>query len=136
MMNDHQLNLSPRLLDELEELRAIRTDEEISYFQGCGFRSPRSEQPVSTPESSAKKRGRRGKKLIRFFFSISPSPQPARDLCRQYGVSENTIRQARRFDRYPDKGRVKTRTVGGVLMIWRQIGNDGFFGTPKEEQAA
>lgn len=120
MMNHCQPRLPGRLLDQLERSIAPLTDEEIRYYQGCGFDDTCSMPTSPVAARPTRTRGRPGNNIRRFFYAIGTSPEAAEKLCRQYDVSLNTVRQALRFDRYPERGRVRTQTIHGTLMIWRQ----------------
>ena len=120
MMTEHQTAIPGRLLDQIEARNGSLTDEEISYLQGCGFDETCSPPASHMTTRPTRKRGRQGNNIRRFFYAIGASPQAAEKLCRQYHVSLNTVRQGLRFDRFPDRGRVRTKTINGVLMIWRQ----------------
>lgn len=120
MNYDFSEGLTSRLVDQLQLPHDSLSDEELAYFQGCGF-DARCSMPTSREIVPIKRRcGRPGSKIRRFFYAIAETPQDLRGLCNQYGLSINTARQSLRFDRYPDKGRIKTKRVDGVQMIWRQ----------------
>lgn len=120
MMHDYQQPMSVRLLDQLEGRGAALTDEEVRYFLNCGFDNTARVADSNSMTKPVRRRGRNSNNIRRFFYAIGTSPQAAGKLCHQYGVSLNTVRQLRRFNSFPDRGRVRTRTIDGVLMIWRE----------------
>ncbi len=71
----------------------------------------------------AKKRGRKGDKILKAFSSIPATPVAAEEFAKSHGVSIAVLRQSKRFD--PTKGggtvRVKKDKGTKTLMIWREV---------------
>lgn len=70
----------------------------------------------------AKKRGRKGDKILKAFSSIPTTPVSADDFAKTHGVSIAVLRQSKRFDQTKSTGtvRVKKDKTSKTLMIWRE----------------
>ena len=69
-----------------------------------------------------RKPGRKGTKIHDAYDSISTTPQNLDDLLQKFDVSVGAMRQHKRFDPFPERGKIHTKTVAGVMMIWREKG--------------
>lgn len=71
----------------------------------------------------AKKRGRKGDKILKAFTSIPASPVAAEEFAKSHGVSIAVLRQSKRFDTTNTAGTVRVKKDKGTktLMIWREI---------------
>lgn len=67
-----------------------------------------------------KKLGRKGTKIHDAYNAITTEPQSLDDILKQFDVSLGTMRQHKRFDPFPDRGKIHTRTVAGTRMVWRE----------------
>jgi hypothetical protein len=82
----------------------------------------------SAPETAtkivreAKKRGRKGDKILKAFSSIPASPVAAEEFAKTHGVSIAVLRQSKRFDTTRSTGTVRVKKDKGTktLMIWRE----------------
>lgn len=80
-------------------------------------------ETASKPVREAKKRGRKGDKILKAFSSIPASPVAADEFAKTHGVSIAVLRQSKRFDttRSPGTVRVKKDKGTKTLMIWREV---------------
>ena len=71
----------------------------------------------------AKKRGRKGDKILKAFSSIPASPVAAEEFAKSHGVSIAVLRQSKRFDTTKSVGTVRVKKDKGTktLMIWREV---------------
>ena len=69
-------------------------------------------------------RGRKGTKIRDAYNSITHEPVNLNQFLEKHDVSENIMKQHSRFDPFPERGKVRTRSVGGVKMIWRDQPTD------------
>lgn len=78
-------------------------------------------QSIMKPETSTKKRGRKGNNIVLAFNSIPSTPTNAVQFAKQHSVSIAVLRQNKRFDSIPGTGMVNVRKdkESGELMIWR-----------------
>jgi hypothetical protein len=70
--------------------------------------------------SKPKKPGRKGTRIRDAFDVITTEAQSLDDLLERFGVSLATIRQHKRFDPFPERGKIHTRTIAGRRMVWRE----------------
>lgn len=71
-------------------------------------------------QPKTRKRGRKGTKIHDAYDSITSTPQNLDDLLQKFDISIATMRQHKRFDPFPERGTIHTRTVAGTVMIWRE----------------
>lgn len=71
----------------------------------------------------AKKRGRKGDKILKAFTSIPATPVAAEEFAKSHGVSIAVLRQSKRFDTTKTSGTVRVKKDKGTktLMIWREV---------------
>lgn len=71
----------------------------------------------------AKKRGRKGDKILKAFTSIPATPVAAEEFAKSHGVSIAVLRQSKRFDTTKTAGTVRVKKDKGTktLMIWREV---------------
>ena len=74
---------------------------------------------TATPAPAPKKRGRKGDKIATAFGLITTDPVDANAFAAANNVSLNVLRQAKRFDPYSDRGRVRVKKIDEVLSIYR-----------------
>ncbi len=67
-----------------------------------------------------KKPGRKGSKIRNAYDAITSDPQSFDDLLEKFDVSINTMRQHKRFDPFPERGKIHTKTIAGTTMVWRE----------------
>ena len=67
-----------------------------------------------------KKPGRKGSKIRDAYNAITTEPQSFEDLLKTFDVSINTMRQHGRFDPFPERGKIHTKTIAGSTLIWRE----------------
>jgi len=72
------------------------------------------------PQPKPSKRGRKGTKIHDAYDSITTTPQNLDDLLQKFDVSIGAMRQHKRFDPFPERGKIHTKNVAGVMMIWRE----------------
>jgi hypothetical protein len=76
---------------------------------------------IKTKNADAKKRGRKGDKILTAFQSITEIPVPAEQFVLEHGISMPVLRQFKRFDQTGLPGMVNVRKdkTTGLLMVWR-----------------
>ena len=83
-----------------------------------------AEKPITAtkPKKEAKKRGRKGDKIVKAFQAVPSTAVNAEEFAKQHNVSMAVLRQAKRFDTtgLPGAVKVKKDRTAGVLMIWRE----------------
>ena len=72
------------------------------------------------PAPAPKKRGRKGTKIAEAFALIDITAVDANAFAANHNVSLNVLRQAKRFDPYADRGRVRVKKIDGTLSIFRE----------------
>lgn len=106
------------------------SDSTVTSTKAPGRRSGSTTTTKSTaPETAtkpireAKKRGRKGDKILRAFTSIPASPVAAEEFAKTHGVSIAVLRQSKRFDTTRTTGTVRVKKDKGTktLMIWREV---------------
>lgn len=72
--------------------------------------------------TSTKSPGRRGSKIAQAFGSLSSEAVDAEEFANTHGVSIAVLRQSKRFDKYPEQGKVRVEKdkQAGKLKIWRE----------------
>ncbi len=86
-------------------------------------KSTRTRTPAVTATKvvpTPKKRGRKGTKIQVAFAAVSTTPVAAADFASTHSVSLNVLKQAKRFDRSGNAGRVRVKQINGVLSIFRE----------------
>lgn len=73
-------------------------------------------------EPKPKKRGRKGTKIQDAYHAVTYTPQSLDDLLQKFDVSTAAMKQHKRFDPFPERGKIHTKTIAGVTMIWREKG--------------
>jgi len=79
-------------------------------------------QTATKPTKVLKKRGRKGDKIAKAFLEVPTAPVDFEQYAETHGVSTNVLRQIKRHDRYPEKGKVfvrKNKTTK-KMEIWRE----------------
>ncbi len=74
---------------------------------------------TKAPAPAPKKRGRKGTKIAQAFDLIDTTPVDANAFAASNDVSLNVLRQAKRFDPYGERGRVRVKKIEGTLSIFR-----------------
>lgn len=64
-------------------------------------------------------------KISDTYGAITSKPQDMDALLKKYGLSPNVMRHHKRFDPYQERGRVRTGTVAGVRLVWREPPQSG-----------
>lgn len=128
-------SLSPDLdVDSYEHLFASTTqtsdsDSVTSTKSTIRRTGSTSTTKTTAPETAtkavreAKKRGRKGDKILKAFSSIPASPVAAEEFAKSHGVSIAVLRQSKRFDTTKTVGTVRVKKDKGTktLMIWREV---------------
>lgn len=87
------------------------------------------EKPVtaSKPRREPKKRGRKGTKISDAFANVPSEPVELEKFATENSVSVAVLRQSKRFDKtgLPGNIRIRKNKETGVLMISREVVNDG-----------
>lgn len=96
---------------------AIATVEDTSVTEQV---VPTTPVTATKPTVEPKKRGRKGTKIAEAFDLIDTTPVAADAFAAQHNVSLNVLRQAKRFDPYADRGRVRVKKIDGTLSIFRE----------------
>lgn len=89
-------------------------------------RARKNDAPATAtkPERTPKKRGRKGTKIQDAFAAITTTPVPLEQFAEKFAVSQNVLRQAKRFDRTGSDARVRIKQVDGTLSIFREAAKD------------
>jgi hypothetical protein len=79
-------------------------------------------QTATKPVRVPKKRGRKGDKIARAFREVPTTPVDFEQYAADHGVSPNVLRQIKRHDRFPEKGKVYVRKnkTTKKMEIWRE----------------
>ncbi len=70
--------------------------------------------------SKPKKPGRKSTKIRDAYDAITNEPQSLNDLLTKFDVSMGAMKQHKRFDPFPERGKIHTKTIAKVTMIWRE----------------
>lgn len=128
--------------DELSTARDMRKagtltpskDLDVNKYDGIFTASTSASTSHSRPDASskpetasmrakeAKKRGRKGDRIMKCFASIPATPVAAETFLKQHNVSMAVLRQSKRFDKTGLGGlvRVKKDKTSKSLMVWRE----------------
>lgn len=81
-----------------------------------------SKPETASKPSSSKRPGRQSNKIAQAFSHLTSTPVSVSSFAEKHGVSVAVLRQAKRFDRTPELGkvRVKHSKETNELMIWRE----------------
>ena len=66
----------------------------------------------------------RGTKINDAYRAVPREAVRLDEFLRIHDVGENIMKQHKRFDNFKERGKVRTRTVSGVKMIWRDQPDD------------
>lgn len=78
---------------------------------------------ATTIERPKKKRGPQGTRIVDAFDKVTEDPVPLADHAKKYHVSENCLRQPKRFYQRDDVV-IRVRKIDGVQCIWREAPTD------------
>lgn len=67
------------------------------------------------------KKGRPGNRIKDAYADLTSVPTPVNNILSKHQVSLPVLRQTKRFDPTPEKGRVCFKTIEGTLHAWRAV---------------
>jgi hypothetical protein len=106
---------------DVEDISVTETDDSSTEDTSTATTTPvTATKPVKQP----KKRGRKGTKIAQAFAAIPSTPTDAAAFAAQHNISLNVLRQAKRFDSEDAVGRVRHRTIDGVVCVYRELPED------------
>lgn len=79
-------------------------------------------ETASKPVRILKKRGRKGNNILTAFDQVPATPVDFAEYAAQHKVSTNVLRQIKRHDKFPERGKVFVRKNKETkkMMIWRE----------------
>jgi len=91
-------------------------------LNGVGGTTSGEPQTATKTPRVLKKRGRKGDKIAKAFLEVPTTPVDFEQYATSHGVSTNVLRQIKRHDRYPEKGKVFVRKNKATkkMEIWRE----------------
>ena len=73
---------------------------------------------MSTTESTYKQN--KNANLVRAFVSLTENKVPLEDYANKFKVSQAELRKTGINDPIPELGKVRTKTINGITLIWRE----------------
>jgi hypothetical protein len=93
----------------------------VDILNRTSIQKPKSNKTPQTATKTPGKRGRKGNNIATAFGAIPSTPVAIEQFASEHNVSIAVLRQSRRFDRFPETGKVYVRKdkTSGNLMVWR-----------------